>query len=592
MSTSHSPHAVAALAASLVGLMALCAAPARADSVAKVFNGQKIEGDAFADEAIRITLPMAQGTVGKLKLKLSGSSRPVSITTNDTQVFDPDGIPVEPVEDPDGDLVFGPTLPGPGKGTVTLRMKRLVATKTGDYLLVLRTNAKDRLRAKGKWKIKKRAKIRFEGDENSGDFEHHLQQGGEIRIKVKTGDGAAPRIEAFEVPDTTRFPPLHTYFNKKGAKTIWLRALTTGRHAFAIGYQKDGTAGSYKGVVRFKTQRSVTSAVLHRANAPGVDLSVFPNDRTLTIGFGDSGIGLVSPAPGLITITSEKGGKLYALRFTDRLDSILSETFPVEIAGPGDYLPAVDTVSGHRMAFVNGFHVVAFSNPAGDTCGLVKLTRTLGTVGRTLLVTQSATSTQDMFLTTDQAGTGLFLGLLRSPSGHTVRTLDLDFNVLGTQLIGAGTMAHRNGAAARWNPVVELFEVWAPDSLTPGAASDLNRQFYTRAWDGTLLVGKPVADPTEQETMSSALSVDAQSGVSIVHYVVVRNTNTGTGEIHRRLFDAAGDEVPGSHTVLSDAAGAPKAGLDRPASLLIGNYLYLGYETPTGPFVERFPLLR
>jgi hypothetical protein len=204
----------------------------------------------------------------------------------------------------------------------------------------------------------------------------------------------------------------------------------------------------------------------------------------------------------------------------------------------------------------------------------------------------SAISTQDCFLVQNKLGDGVFVGLLTSPFGHTVHGFDGQLNTVSTHTIGVGGLAHRNGAGVGWNAGLDLFELWAPDSLVPGQASDLHRQYYTPTWAATGLDQKPVADATDQETLPTAVSVDTQSGATILHYVVVRNPNNGDGEIHRRVYNAAGEEMANSHAVLATGLGAPYTDRNRPISAIVGNNLFLGYDTSSGPRIERFPILR
>jgi hypothetical protein len=203
----------------------------------------------------------------------------------------------------------------------------------------------------------------------------------------------------------------------------------------------------------------------------------------------------------------------------------------------------------------------------------------------------SADPTADGFLAGD--GVRVSVGVFHPgiPGGHTVYGYDAsNFGNPATISIGGGFFPQAQGSGAAWRGTDAVFELWSPDTLDYSRASKLHRVLYHSDWtpvtpDATL----SFADPSPTETMPTAVSVDFQSGITIVHYVAADNPPKGplgSGNIHRRLFDATGVEIPGSHTIL------PRIACNRPSSALIGNRLFLAYDTPTGPTVERYPLLR
>ena len=557
---------------------------AHADVEATVLNGQKIIGSVFAGEDIRVHMPMAAGTEGKLKLTVSGSNVPVSFSSGVTQIFDPDGL-VVPVDE---NLVFGPQLIS--KRRSTFRIKLLRAQKTGTYTLVLKTNTRVTLNATGKWKVTREKTVKFEGDENSGNVVVDLQQGSAVRIRLKTVSGDPPRVARFVTPSGSGFAPTQK-LNKKGALTSVLQAAVTGTFQVDVGYQFPGVAGSYTGKLKFKTVKGLGTSQLRRRNPPGIVLSVLPSERSTNVDFGDTGIGVANPGNGLITLTSERGGRLFARAYDDQLRPIVGRPNAVPVVQQSDLQPGA-TLQGHRLTTISSGHVAVFTTASGSEVGLVLFNQAFQVTGIRQFTVSASPSAKEPFLTRNKAGDGIFLGLPASPVGHTVFEMDGQLQDLANYSIGIGGLAHRNGAAAQWNPSTQVFELWAPDSTTPGAASDLHRQVYSQVWDPTGADVTPIADPTVQETMVSALSIDPSTGASVVHYVVVRNTTSGTGEIHRRIYDAQGVEVPGSHAVLLDPSQKPITGLNRPTSIIVLNRLFLGFETPTGPQVLRFPLLR
>lgn len=560
---------------------------ARADVTATVLNGQKISGLVFKEEDVRLVLPLAAGATGKLKFIVSGWRVPVSFSNGEgSQILDPDGQAVTPGDD----LVFGPQTIDNRRRRSIFRIDRLLARKTGNYTLVLKTNTLVTLKATGKWKVTRPKFETFEGDETSGDFPLELQQGESVRIKLKTGDGDPPLVSRFILTDGSRFPPQQK-FNKKGSKTIPLPAQKTGSYGFQVGYQVPGVEGSYTGKVIYKVVKGLGVAQLRRSNPPGVVLSVLPSERFLDIDFGDAGVGIASPFARTLTITSERNGELLAKAFKDDLTPLLPFSTAVPVLTQSDLQPG-QTFAGHRMIFVDGAHIATYSTVSGTDFGLVRFNTSFQVTAIREFKVNSPISTQDAFLVQNKAGDGVFVGLLTSPAGHTVTGFDGQFNTVSSSTIGVGGLAHRNGAGVQWNAASQLFELWAPDSLVPGQPSDLHRQFYTQTWVGTGLDQKPIADANLQETMPTALSIDSFTGATILHYVVVRNPNSGAGEIHRRVYQPDGQEIPGSHVVLSDGLGAPYTDRNRPISAIVGNNLFLGYETSSGPRIERFPILR
>lgn len=563
----------------------LTASPARGDVVAELLNGNKLEGQVFPAEDIRITFPMAAGTEGVFKLSLIGSNIPVSFTTGQNKIFDPDGLEVPPE-----DVVFGAQSIRSGKST--LRLKSFVARKTGTYELVVRTNARVTTRAKGWFKVKRPLTVKFEGDESSPDVDLDLQIGDQMVVSVRKVSGDPPLVQAVKLPGGGSFAPGQKR-TKKGSTTIQLEAVRAGTYSFDIGYQVGGAVGQYKGKIKLKTVRGLGIRQFRLANAPGIPLSVRTQDRFLPVDFGDTGIG-VDDDGSLVTVTTARNGSLWARHFDRNLDPVQGELVPVELVGPADMQPG-QQVGGHRLVFADDHHFTLFVTQSATNLGIAKFQRNLNRSGFRELVLNSASSLADPFLTRNSFGNQLSVGFFQLPSGHRVLLLDTALGDVGNTSIGGPVsgLAHSAGASAEWNPEAGHYEFWAPDTRSGAGPSDLHRQTYGATWTPLTVDSTPVADPVEVETMSSALSIDPITGVSIVHYVVVRNAASATGEIHRRLFDVTGTEVPGSHAVLQDlATGNPLVGLNRPTSLLRDQYLYLGYESLTGPVLLRFPLLR
>ena len=147
--------------------------------------------------------PMAAGTEGRLTFELTGSAVPVSFTNASNAILDPEGNEV-----PDEDIEYGPQKIQRNRSV--FRIKSFLARQTGDYTLVLGNNARVSTQAGGKFKVRRKRKVKFEGDENSPPFLLSLQRGDRYVIKVKTTAGDPTLIFRVEQPDGFGGAPAQT----------------------------------------------------------------------------------------------------------------------------------------------------------------------------------------------------------------------------------------------------------------------------------------------------------------------------------------------------------------------------------------------
>ena len=571
-----------------VALTLGAATAARAESVAFLGDGAKLTGTVPTGEVIRLTIPLPAGAEPRLHVALKGSKVPLSFLRSD--LYDPAGNLI-----PDTSRFFSQRLRA---NNSSLTLRGFIAPTSGEYQLVIETNS-DRLpnlvelRASGRLKVIRQTKIKKVFDTAGARIEFGLQVRDRVKAKFKRISGDLPDVSAWITPVST-LKPVPAIFNKqkkKGGVAGSFVAGFDGIHTFEFGYRDDGSVGEYAVTVKIRPIRSVGGlAVLRLANAPGIPLSVRQIDRSITLDFGTGAPGLAYDGSLLLAsaLYSGSGTPEIAVRLYDRdLFSLPGTPVPRPVVGPIDMQPG-EVVGGHRMLFAANGYVVAWWTASGADAGLVRFGRDLLRTNFAQVVVGSATPIQDPFLASD--GTRISFGIFQPPVRHLVRVYESDFSTVGALEIGGGQYAHANGAAAVWHPsnsagTGNFFEFWAPDTTDATLPSDLHRQRYSQLWQPLTPDEKPIADAAITETMSTAVSFDVTSGVTIVHYVVPSDVS-GAGVIYRALFDADGVLVPGSHVALSGG------GRNRPTSLIIGSSLYLGAAGPGGPTVERFSLLR
>lgn len=609
----------------LAGLIvsSLSAAPAHADVKVEMNPGQRVVGEVptrlirdevndrvrRVSELIRIQLPLVQDSEPRLRLTLSGSPVVVSFLT--TQLFDPDGQLVPSSADGSTGPRYRQSI---RSGRSTLRMDRYRVAKTGTYELRIETNAAVRTNIGGKLNVARRKKLKFTRSADELAFVQDFLDGDKIKVIVKGPKrGAVPDLLSFSDPDDTTLV-LREGFSKKltkrGAKTALLEVRDTGPHTFALGFQPGSDEGEFNGVVRLTPAKatSLTKTVQIRlANPPGIEIGVREFDRRIEPTFApDGGIGVAfgpgAVQGGIVHISGEESGDIVFGQYTPELDEVPT--------GPGSSLrarvagvvhndtPGNDPVQGHRLIYSQdiGFLFVGWSTASGTRLGLTQVrTDNYLRFASTEVVAQSVDPIADVFLTgTDQK---LFLGFPLSAGRHRIHQLSLASVPEATYDIGGGAFGHAAGASATFDRLTNRIEFWAPDTPDGAVEGGIHRQLYSTNW--TSIVNEEIADElgvTEfQPTASTRVEIADGNVATVLHYVV-DGAPEGDGQIHRRIYDTNGVEVPGSAAVLTFLDGTPRTGLSQPVSA-VGEtpsgapVLFLAYDSPTGHVVERLPLV-
>jgi len=590
------PLRMASALVSFAGLAAL--AVARADAAelyAIVANGQGILGTVPAHDPIRIRFPLSKNASPTLSLNLLGSGA-ITVSFKPAKVYGPDGKEI--VFDTDYFSIRPHVNAGGGRDGIVFKGWR--APESGFYEIVIETNARTSLRASGKFTVSRLTRFAFAGDENSppevnpvvvpmqGDLSTGVYD--QISLTVRRVTGAPPFIASAKRPSGI---PLFVSQKKttRGSTTSYVASTEFGDYAFTIGYQPSikfpTPAGKWRGVVTIKPFKGGYPATLALRNPPGVPLSVLDADRVMTIPFGGTHAGVASDGT-LVLATSEANGSLYGELFDQELSPPTTPNV-VTMTGPLD-LAVGETVSGHRVLYMGGAYFAAFSTASGQSVVATKFNLALQRGSVQPVVANAADATTDFFLTGD--GPHVAIGVPHATSAsHTVYQFDaLNFGNPTTIAIGGAFYPQAPGGGAAWRGTDAVFELWTPDTLDYRGPSKLHRVLYSAAWNPSTADARlTFADPSPTDTMPTAVSVDPQTGVTIVHYVAADGQPQGplgSGNVHRRLFDATGVEIPGSHAIL------PRTACNRPSSQIVGNRIFLAYETPSGPVLERYPLLR
>ena len=543
-------------------------------------NGQKIQGDVLAGSDVRLRFPMPAGAEPRITLTLVG------------------GLPQQPIRFQA--RLFGPddkeiAIPGGAlkeshrTGRDSLTFRGLTSTQTGYHEFVVSTGARVKTRASGKLTIARATKIPFAGDETSAALKVELQPGDTSYVSVRRVDGTAPTVATYKPANGVQVP-LQPKKTSKGATSFPLQALNFGSYEYTIGYQDVPAAGRWKGTIRVGPFKGGFPATLVLRNSPGVPLTMFPSDRTTTPTFGTGHVGVASDG-NVLLVTAEQGGTIFGMLHDADLGLIGFQPTPKPLATSADISPG-QTISGHRLMFMGSLYYLAFSTASGQELAIRSIVTdaSLNSNGYAQLLTGSSDPTADFFLAGD--GAKVSVGVFRPADGHTVTLLDAgNFGVRSTVTIGGPAFPQAQGSGAAWRAADFVYEFWTPDTLDYHGPSHLHRAYFSSDWTQSAAATRPAFDAFAVETMPTAVTVDAVSKATILHYIVADNPPSagaapGSGKIHRRLFDDTGTEIPNSHTVL------PFASCNRPAAAILGKFLYLAFETPTGVQVERFPMLR
>lgn len=578
------------LATLFAGLLLLAFAAAVADAAevyAILAHTQRIQGDVPAGYPIRLEFPLPAGAEPRITLTLTGGTviKPISVAT--ARLYGPDG---QEITLPQGNF-FNTTY---SAGNPTLTFHNWTATTSGNHQLVITTNAQVTGHAKGRLMVVRPTKIGYRGDETTAiPIQVALEPRDVTRVVVTRVSGTSPNISGYKLPSASTFFKPGQKTTKKGSTSNALFAVEFGVYEYTIGYQAVPAAGKWKAVLKIVPFKGGTPANLRVQNSPGIPISVLGADRFVvpTFAAGGAGVGVATDGNFTVVVTSEVAGALKAQAYDLDLNVSLLIPNAIPLTSGVDFT-AGETLSGHRLMFMSGSYFAAFSTASGNELSILRLRTDLTRVGFAQVVTSSPDPTTDFFMTGN--GSKVSVGIFHPPDAHNVTEMDAaDFGVRTTYPIGGGAYPQKNGAGAAWRAADSVYELWTPDTLDYHLPSDLHRVLYSATWSPTTADAKLVSDIPDIETMPTAVVVDAGPGrtnATIVHYVVADNppltSVAGSGKIHRRLFDATGTEIPGSHVIL------PRASCNRPVSALVGNFLYLGYETPAGPIVERYQILR
>jgi hypothetical protein len=584
---------ILALAAALAGL---AASPAEAaESYARLLNGEKFRGDVPADADIRLEFDVAGGAEPRLTFSMSYAGP--TVTFRETHLYDPAG----------NEVLFDSDLLKLGfkKGVSSLTFKGYTATIGGTYQMLVKTNSHQLTHVTGRFTTARPAKVPIAGDETTGPpgnpVSLNMLAGDSVKISVaRVGKtGALPKITTFTRPDVAI--PVGDAFQdltKKGAvypggKTYAFAGLT-GTYSLTIGYQDGGTTGAWKGSLKirsFAIKGGGFPKSLVLRNSPGVPLSVFDNDRTATPTWGGTGAGVATDGLSLL-VTSESGGSLLGQLFDRELAPLASSLTPTTLAGAAD-MSTGETLAGHRVLSMGpGGYYAGFGTASGKGLAIAQLNGVLQRTSFAQVLSNSPVSTKDFFMAGD--GTNVSLGVADAATrSHAVHVLQAsNFGNRSTYSIGGAAFPQSPASGAAWRGSTEaVYELWSADTQAVQGPSDLHRVLYSATWNPTTTDARPVQDVGVTEQTPTAVAVDAATGATILHYVVPDNpplvgAPAGSGRIHRRVFNATGVEIPGSHVVL------PRMSCNRPQATIWGAYLYVAYETATGFVVERYQLLR
>lgn len=559
-------------------IVSIVSASYAVEAYATLANGQKIQGDVLAGSDVRLRFPMPAGAEPRITLTLTGGlpQQPIRFQA---RLFGPDGKEIA--------IPGGALKESHRTGRDTLTFRGLTSTQTGYHEYVVSTGARVKTRASGKLTIARATKIPFAGDETSPALKVELQPGDTSSVSVKRVSGTSPTVATYKPPSGVQVP-LQPKKTSKGATSLPLLALNFGSYEYTIGYQAVPAAGRWKGTIRVSPFKGGFPATLVLRNSPGIPLTMFPSDRSTTPTFGTGHVGVASDG-NVVLITAEQGGTIFGLPHDADLGQIGNPPTPVALATSSDVSPG-ETISGHRLMFMGSLYYLAFSTASGQELAIRSARKDLNSDGFAQLLTGSSDPTTDFFLAGD--GAKVSVGVFKPSNGHTVTLLDAgNFGIRSTVTIGGAGFPQTQGSGAAWRAADFVYELWTPDTLDYHGPSHLHRAYFDSNWSQSAAATRPAFDPFAVETMPTAVTVDAVSKVTILHYVVADNppaqgAAAGSGKIHRRLFDDTGTEIPNSHTEL------PFVSCNRPAATILGSALYLAFETPTGVQVDRFPMLR
>jgi hypothetical protein len=579
---------LAPLALALLALgAAVGPAPARADMVQTLRPGQAFYGDVPAGEPMRLTVELARDAELRLQFtfQVTGADTYLPANFQRVSVSDEEGKPV-----PFDQKLWTNARYDPRRRNSTFYIRGWKAPAGGRYTFAVTHLTKSTTRCTGRVGAVRTLRTRFEGDATATSFTVPVQPDDLTKIAVKRVDGTAPEIASFALSGGTP-AAVSQKRTKSGSTSRAYGSWGFGDATWAIGYQAERgpPGGRFKGTITVTPGGPYGKAALELANSVGIALSVRNVDAFLDVPWAAAGAGVSWDAlHSYLLVTGESSGQVLGKYYNADLTDPGPLAPPVVLATSADFPPG-ESLSGHRVIRAGDRHVLAITSASGRNAALARFPYSLARDGFAPLVDASSDPTTDLFLATD--GFSVSVGLPRPPDGHTVHVIDVATlqPASAPVSIGSASRPHSAGASAVFRTDQNVFELWAPDSLAPGVASDLNHGLFGSAWgaltwEAARVAGDGVSNPIE--TMCSSVVLDEATGVTILHYVVPTLDASGLGILHRRLFDPLGAEVPNSHATLGTVRR------NRPAATIVGDFLYVAAEGETRPSVTRFQLLR
>jgi hypothetical protein len=245
------------------------------------------------------------------------------------------------------------------------------------------------------------------------------------------------------------------------------------------------------------------------------------------------------------------------------------------------YANNITSIADHKHIFQDGYHYITFSSSGrgnGGNLYLMKIDTAL-VLQDIVEVTTDNAPTNDMFLVGD--GSKIHVGKFHPGQGHDIYTFDANLNSEGSAIpignTGSGneTNQHANGAAAIFHN--NQFHLVAPETLAPGQGDYFYRIVFDKDWD---VVEERTIILTDMTMLGivSGLSHEPNTDTFIVHYT--RGDTDGGGYIYQAIYD-------GNWAMLENEVLISTGNYQRPHSLLLGNDLFLGYDS-AGVYLSKF----
>jgi hypothetical protein len=582
------PLAAAVLAA---GLAFVATPPARADMVPVgdiLRPGQSFQGDVPPGETMRIAVELAEGAKLRLRFTFTAPQSVQYLPANfqRVSVTGPDGKPVTFDTARDSIARYDSR-----RRTSTFQTNDWPAPTGGVFTFSIVHRTTVATQCVGRVQAIRPRKVKFEGSLGSlvqdRTYLVPVQPGDATKLTVRRVDGSAPYLAAYTAPGSQPYVPSQKQTKTGSTTRLWLYPAVFGSSSFTIASQDAGAPdGTFKGFVTLRPGGPYGKVGLAQRNPPGVPLSVQVLDASQEIGWasGPCGVGF-DEANQYLLVTGEVGGQVEGKYYTVALEDPSVSAVRAVLVSASDF--SAGAVAGHRLVSAGGFHYVTASNTSGSSVVVSRFPFNLVRSGFATVVDGAAVPANDHFVVTD--GLTVYVGTPNGAFGHVVAGFDAT-TLASTGFsapIGNSSQAQAPGAGAAYRPDQNVFELWAPTSASsqPTLPSDLSHGVYSPTWAAlvweTSRVGTAVT-----ETQSTSVVYDAETGATIVHYVEPTSDGTGFGILHRRLYDALGNEL--SH-------GTPlgtSARVRRPSACISGGFLYVAVEGVAINSAVRFRLLR